>query len=257
VPAAASSTRFYYGWAVLLVAAAAMVGTLPGRTQGLGLVTEPILAERGLERVQWAHINFWATLIGSFGAIGIGRILDRHGSRVVLTGTVLALGAIVWTMAGTTSWVAMALLVTLTRGVGQSALSVISLAMVGQWFVRRLTVAMAVYAVVMSVGFMTAFPLVGGMVQARGWRTAWMSIGVALFAALAPLAWLVVRRSPEACGLQPDGGAPREPLAPAPLTGWDWRAAVANRAFWVFALGSALYGLVAACIGLFNESILA
>jgi len=35
----------YYGWIVLLVAAAAMVGTLPGRTQGLGLITEPLLAD--------------------------------------------------------------------------------------------------------------------------------------------------------------------------------------------------------------------
>ena len=32
----------YYGWVNLTVAAAAMVGTLPGRTQGLGLVTEPL-----------------------------------------------------------------------------------------------------------------------------------------------------------------------------------------------------------------------
>ena len=36
---------FYYGWVVLFVAAAAMVGTLPGRTQGLGLITEPLLAD--------------------------------------------------------------------------------------------------------------------------------------------------------------------------------------------------------------------
>ena len=35
--AAARPARLYYGWAVLLVAAAAMVGTLPGRTQGLGM----------------------------------------------------------------------------------------------------------------------------------------------------------------------------------------------------------------------------
>ena len=36
-----------------------------------------------------------------------------------------------------------------------------------------------------------------------------------------------------------------------------WRDAVATPAFWVFALGTALYGLVASGIGLFNESILA
>ena len=45
------AARLYYGWTVLLVAAAAMVGTLPGRTQGLGLITEPLLADLGLDRV--------------------------------------------------------------------------------------------------------------------------------------------------------------------------------------------------------------
>ena len=57
-----------------------------------------------------------------------------------------------------TSVAALAVLVTLTRGLGQSALSVVSLTMVGQWFVRRIDTAMAIYSVVMSVGFMMAFP---------------------------------------------------------------------------------------------------
>jgi hypothetical protein len=34
------TSRVYYGWIVLTLAAAAMVGTLPARTQGLGLITE-------------------------------------------------------------------------------------------------------------------------------------------------------------------------------------------------------------------------
>ena len=76
---------------MLLVAAAAMVGTLPGRTQGLGLITEPLLADLGIDRVAYAELNFWATLVGALGAIGIGHLLDRFGSRVVLTS--VALGA--------------------------------------------------------------------------------------------------------------------------------------------------------------------
>ena len=91
----------YYGWYVLLVAAAAMVGTLPGRTQGLGLITEPLLADLGLGRVAYAEVNLWATLVGSLGAIGIGHLLDRFGSRVVLTSVALALGLVV---AGRSVW---------------------------------------------------------------------------------------------------------------------------------------------------------
>ena len=54
--------RMSYGWIVLLTAAAAMVGTLPGRTQGLGLVTEPLLADLGISRIDYAQLNLWATL---------------------------------------------------------------------------------------------------------------------------------------------------------------------------------------------------
>lgn len=237
----------FYGWTVLLLAAAAMLGTLPGRTQGLGLVTEPLIAELGIGRVEYAQLNLWATLIGSVFAIGIGRFIDRLGTRLVLTIVALALGVVVVVMSDVQSFWALAIAVTLTRGLGQSALSVISLAMVGQWFVRRIDTAMAIYSIVMSIGFMIAFPVVGSIVQSSGWRTAWLIIGVALIVLLAPVSWIVLRRSPES----PSGAST------AFADGATWQEALSTPAFWLFAIGAALYGLVASGIGLFNESILA
>jgi MFS family permease len=259
MPSAPVSRRFY-GWRVLIVAAAAMVGTLPGRTQGLGLITEPLLADFALDRVTYAELNFWATILGSAGAIGIGHLIDRLGSRRVLTLVAVALGAVVCVMSLTTTIVGLAASLTLTRALGQSALSVVSLAIVGQWFVRRIDRAMAIYSVVMSVGFMLAFPLVGSAVQAWGWRTAWLGVGVALIIALAPIAWMIVRRNPEEVGLLPDGdGGTAAPGATGTdiVSGYAWSEALATPLFWVFAIGAALYGLVASGIGLFNESILA
>jgi MFS family permease len=235
-------------WRVLLVAAAAMVGTLPGRTQGLGLITEPLLADLHLDRVRFAELNFWATMLGSAGAIGVGQLIDRLGARVVLTVVALALGAVVCAMSEATSFVALAAWVTLTRALGQSALSVVSLAMVGQWFARKIERAMAVYSIVMSIGFMIAFPAVGALVQQRGWRIAWLAVGLTLVVALAPLAWTVVRRPPSREGAQPDVAA---------AEGYRWDVALRMAAFWIFAAGTALYALVASGIGLFNESILA
>src|SRR5258708_4957827 len=260
MPAApARPARLYYGWAVLLVAAAAMVGTRPGRTQGLGLITEPLIADLGLDRVTYAQLNFWATILGAGFALGIGRLLDAFGGRIVLTVVAVALGLVVCGMARAASLAQLAVWVTLTRGLGQSALSVISIALVGHWFARRIDTAMAVYSIVLSVGFMAAFPLVGWLVQAWGWRDAWFALGAALIAGLAPLSWLIVRRSPAAIGLAPDGDLPGsgEGRADGERAGHTWRAALATPAFWVFALGTALYGLVASGIGLFNESILA
>ncbi|HJU42845.1 MAG TPA: MFS transporter [Vicinamibacterales bacterium] len=238
-----------YGWVVLLVAAGAMVGTLPGRTQGLGLVTEPLMADLGLGRVQYAQLNLWATLIGSLFAIGIGRFIDRLGARIVLTAVALALGVVVAIMSGVQSFWPLAIAVTLTRGLGQSALSVVSLAMVGQWFVRRIDMAMAIYSIALSIGFMIAFPVVGSLVQSRGWRVAWLSIAAGLLVILTPAAWLLVRK--------PTGGDRPEVVASAVDEGATWQEAITTPAFWVFASGAALYGLVASGIGLFNESILA
>jgi MFS family permease len=243
---------FYYGWVVLGIAALAMVGTLPGRTQGLGLITEPLLRDLGMHRVRFAQINLVATLLGSGFCFGIGGLLDRHGSRIVLTSLALLLGGVVMALSSVESAVMLLVLITLTRGLGQSALSVVSLAMPGKWFRRRLTWAMGVYALVMSLGFMMAFPAVGAIVLMRGWRFAWMSVGAALLFGLAPIAWLFVR--PE-----PDTNDELEHLDQPTSRAIDstFAAALQTPAFWVFGLASSLYGLVASGIGLFNESILA
>jgi MFS family permease len=242
-----------------------MVGTLPGRTQGLGLITEPLIADLGLDRVTYAQLNLWATIAGAGFAIGVGRLMDRFGARIVLTAVAASLGLVVCAMSRARSTVDLGIWMMLTRGLGQSALSVVSIATVGHWFVRRLDFAMAVYSVVLSVGFMAAFPLVGWLVQAHGWRSAWLAVGLALIAGLAPLCWLVVRRSPASIGLEPDGaiaGSDRGQTGVRPgsdpgLTPFSLAEALGTPAFWVFALGTALYGLVASGIGLFNESILA
>ena len=82
----------------------------------------------------------------------------------MLTALAVLLGAVVVAMSRVHGAVMLLVLITLTRGLGQSALSMVSLAMAGKWFRRRLTWAMAVYAVVMSIGFMMAFPIVGSLV---------------------------------------------------------------------------------------------
>jgi MFS family permease len=253
-----SATRktFYYGWANLGVAALAMVGTLPGRTQGLGLITEPLIGDLRIDRIDYATINLWATLIGALFCLPCGRLTDRFGARSVLTGIALALGVTVIAMSGATGAVALCIAITLTRGFGQSALSVVSLALVGKWFARRLNIAMAYYSLLVGIGFIAAFPSVGAAVTHLGWRTTWVGVGWFLVAILAPTAWLIVRSVPEDAGLHPDGESDPQEIrgAEEDLTLWQ---ALRSPAFWVFALSSSVFGLVYSGISLFNESILA
>ena len=247
-----SAQGIYYGWANVAVAALAMAGTLPGRTQGLGLVTEPLLADFQIDRVTFANINLWATLIGSLFCLPCGRLVDRFGARLVLTLVTAALGVAVLGMTAAHGAWALAAGVTLTRGFGQSALSVVSLALVGKWFGRRIDYAMGVYALLVGIGFIAAFPSVGSAVLGYGWRAAWNGVGMFLLIALTPVAWLVTRDGPELTDEFSTGAAGGAGAAGDLTLG----QALGGAPFWTFALSSAMFGLVYSGISLFNQSIL-
>jgi len=249
--------RFYAGWIHVAVAALAMVATLPGRSQGLGMITEPLLADMHVSHVSFGQMNFAATVIGGAFCLACGPLIDWLGARIVLTLVSAALGATVLWMSRVHSAAELVVALTLTRGFGQSALSVVSLTIVGKWFVKRLPTAMAVYAILLSIGFCIAFPTVGAAAAHSGWRPVWWWIGFLLLIGMTPIAWLLVRRTPESIGLHADGESESVATEVAsPAEGFTLAAALASPAFWAFALSAAAFGLVSTGLMLFNEAVL-
>lgn len=244
---------FYYGWVVLIFAAVAMVATLPGRSVGIGLITEPLIADLGISRLDFAEKNFWATIFGALFNLICGVTIDRFGVRAVVTAVLFVLSLVVLGFSQMTGAGFLLLLLILMRGVGQSALSVVSLTMVGKWFVRRLSVAMGIFAVLMSLGFAVAIVVAGDVVLKQGWRVMWSGLGWTLMV-LSGLCVLFVRRDPEAVGL--DTEVVKDDESDEPVVGFTLVQALMTPAFYVFAIGSALYNLVIAGVMLFNQSIL-
>ena len=244
---------FYYGWVVLIFAAVAMVATLPGRSVGIGLITEPLIADLGISRLDFAEMNFWATIFGALFNLICGVTIDRFGVRAVVTAVLFVLSLVVLGFSQMTGAGFLLLLLVLMRGVGQSALSVVSLTMVGKWFVRRLSVAMGIFAVLMSLGFAVAIVVAGDVVLKQGWRVMWSGLGWILMI-LSGLCLLFVRRDPEAVGL--DIEVVKDDESQEPVIGFTLVQALMTPAFYVFAIGSALYNLVIAGVMLFNQSIL-
>ena len=231
-----------------------MVATLPGRSVGIGLITEPLIADLGISRLDFAEKNFWATIFGALFNLICGVSIDRFGVRAVVTAVLFVLGAVVLGFSQVASGgIVFIFLLILMRGVGQSALSVVSLTMVGKWFVRRLSVAMGIFAVLMSLGFAVAIVVAGDVVLNQGWRVMWSGLGWILMV-LAGLCMLFVRRDPEAVGL--DTEVVKDDESQEPVIGFTLVQALMTPAFYVFAIGSALYNLVIAGVMLFNQSIL-
>jgi MFS family permease len=258
--------------AAIGVAAAAMVATLPGRTHGLGLITEPLLADLSLGRVPYAALNFWATIIGAAFCLPVGWLIDRFGVRLVLAAVLLSLGATVVAMSGMAAagrvvllpapevflsrgieWSAVPLdlflLVLLTRGLGQSALSVVSLAVVGKAAGDRPGVVIGIYSFLVAVGFMAAFTGMKAAFEQLGsdWRSLWAGLGWVLIG-FGVLALLFVRNW---------SAAPTSADAAESTWGVSLRAALLSPGFWAYGLATSFYGMIAAGMSLFNQSLLA
>ena len=174
---------FYYGWVNLLMAALAMVATLPGRSVGIGLITEPLIADLGLTRLSFGEMNFLATLLGASFNLLCGPAIDRFGARSVVAVILAALGFILLAFSNVVTASMLLLLLILTRGLGQSALSVVSLTIVGKWFVRRLSIAMGIFSVIISIAFGVAILFTQSQVLSLGWRATWAGLGWVLLGA--------------------------------------------------------------------------
>ena len=238
-------------WVNVLIAALIMVATLPGRTQGLGMITEPLLRDLNVDRVSYAHINLWATLLGAIVCLPAGRIFDRLGLRTTTALITALLSLVVWRMSGLAGGIAaLFVMVFATRALGQSALSVSSITVVGKAFDRNIGFATGVYSVLLSLGFAGAFTIVGGVVRNSGWREAWSGIAMALVLFVAPAVLVFIREPGGAKSSQGEKDA-------AGSEGMSLRDALGTSAFWVFGGATSLYGLVASGLGLFNEAVLA
>lgn len=240
--------RSRVAWTQVVLASLLMLATLPGRTQGLGLITEPLIADLRLDRVSYATMNLWATLLGATLCLPAGWIIDRVALRWVTAAITLCLGVIVWKLSSFVGSAVMFFALLLgTRALGQSALSVCSITTVGKWFSHRAGFAMGVYSVLLSVFFAAAFVAVGASVRANGWRTAWMQIALALICLVTPLVILTLRE-PQTAAVEKNSSSME--------TGSTLFDALRSGAFWLFAGAAALFNLVSSGLGLFNEAVL-
>jgi MFS family permease len=240
----------HFGWPAIIVGAMAMVATYPGRTHGLGMVTEPLLKDLGLAdadgRVFYATLNFWGTLLGSLFCLPVGWLFDRFDRRIILAGNLMLLGLAVWWMSQAESWPQLFLALVLTRGLGQSALSVVSITIVAKSFrPQQLGLAMAFYAMLFApfqwlliMGVRFSLIDIG-----LDWREVWAGVGGAVFA-LSVTAGLIARRP----RLDEAAGAPDH-------SGFTLWQALATPAFWLFGLTVSIWGMIASGVTLFNEDI--
>jgi MFS family permease len=233
---------FFYGWVLVGVVFVTMGVGINARS-AFSLLFPPILAEFGWERGLAAGAFSFGFLVSAVLSPIVGRVLDRHGPLLVvelgvaLTGAGLLLATLVeepWQLYAT-----LGLLV----GAGSNLLGyTVQSLFLTSWFVRRRGLATSIAFSGVGVGALAIMPWMQGVIEEAGWRAACWMLGIVSLVLLAPLN-LLLRRRPQALGMQPDGdgrgaGATRSSAAanvvdPAwAATEWTLARAAQTARFW-------------------------
>ncbi len=204
---------FYYGWVVVGVGAAAVTSRVVGSVEAASVFVAALTAEYGWS----ATLLAVPTLIGSSGsALGgpfVGRVLDKRGPRLVTAVGTALVGISCFVLAATQSIFFYIAFYGLLRMAGQGMVQLSSQITAAKWFERRRGRAIALITLISSVGLVGAPPVAQALIDGPGIAVAWMAFGfLALGIGTVPSVLLLVR-SPEDLGLQPDG-APRAQALP-------------------------------------------
>ena len=232
---------FYYGWVVLAVGALGMIMTSPGQTYTVSIFIEHFISDLGLSRSLVSALYTVGTLIGGFLLPWTGRLVDRRGVRRTMTAIAALFGIACMFMGTVRGAIMLAIGFTLIRWLGQGSLWLVSANAINRWWVLRRGTAMGLAGVLAAVVGLGGYPwAVDRLIPWFGWRWTFASLGMVTVAILVPLAWWLLRDSPEELGLIPDGGAkPQAPVEePRPEENWAVSEAIRTPAFWILSLGS-------------------
>lgn len=217
---------------------------------------KPMQAALGWSTAELTGAFSLALLCSGAAALPIGNLLDRYGTRWLMTFGSCAAALLVLALAMVKS---LALFYLIWVGIGVAMAAVLydpAFALVATWFRRRRARALTILTFIAGFASVIFVPLAAWLVQVQGWRLALVSLALILGLGTIPLHALLLRRRPEDIGAAPDGDAAPATLSSADMSPADiireqsvpTRAALRGRAFWGLAAAFALTTLMAGAL---------
>ncbi|MBI2938818.1 MAG: MFS transporter [Chloroflexi bacterium] len=206
----------FYGW--VIVAVMATVGALCMALGSLnfGLFVKPMGDELGIGRSVFGWAQSARQVASAVTAPVVGGLIDRFGSRVLLTTAAVITGGAVFCLAFVSEGWQLVVLFALMGVVGMNGPgALVTSVPVTKWFVRNRGKAFSFMSLGIPVGGLIFVPLSQVFIDTVGWRNAWILLAVVGAGLIVPLSLIFVRRQPEDLGLLPDGGPP----TPKPTVG--------------------------------------
>lgn len=261
VSGARPARRRYYGWVVAGTLATTETVSWGVLFYAFSVFLVPMRDDLGWSAAALTGAYSLALLVSGLAAPFVGRWLDRHGPRGLMTaGSILGtLLVVAWAGAG-----GIVAYYAIWAGLGLAMAATLyepAFATLAHWFERDRGRAMLLVTVAAGFASTIFLPLSAWLVDRFGWRQALLVLAAILAATVLPHA-LLLRRRPEDLGLLPDGmtqeaagktgigtGTGTGTAAGAGPPGVSARVAMCAPAFWWLTAAFFLEALAAVAVG--------
>ncbi len=191
--------RLFYGYVIVAVALCIMF-VADGIFYTFGVFFEPVLTEFGWTRtVVSGAFSFSMILVGLL-SIGMGRLNDRFGPRIILIGCGFFLGLGYVLMSQISAVWQLYLFFGVLIGIGESAFIVPLQSTVARWFAKRRGMMTGIAISGVGLGQMI-IPLVSNqLISIYGWRISYIIVGIVALV-LIIVAAQFLKRDPGQIGL--------------------------------------------------------
>jgi MFS family permease len=249
-PIGPSSSRIFYGWYVVYAVSLVMMTTAGFAFYNLPVLLDAFVAERGFS-VSVAS-NATAIFFIAAGMAGVisGQFVDRFDPRyTIMAAATMASLALLTIGRLTEAWQLFAFYAVFGFAYGGCGL-IPTTTLVARWFERRRALALSIASTGLSLGGVVVTPISVLLILNLGLAGAAPWLALAFFLGVVPATYWIVRASPLAMGLSPDGEVHDERTGPKPVPHhiplaqvWRSRFFIAGTAAFLFALGAQVGGI--------------
>ncbi|NJK43686.1 MAG: MFS transporter, partial [Pleurocapsa sp. SU_196_0] len=194
----------FHGWRMVWALAVSTTVAYGVLYYSFAVFVQPMEREQGWNRAQTSLAFSLAMLVAGLVAPALGRVLDRHGSREVMSLGALASSGLlmIWAQSSSLPW-----LYATWVGLGVCASATFydpAFTAVAVWFRRHRARAMLTITLVAGLASTIFVPLDTWLLARLGWRDA-VRVLAGLMLLTAPLLWFTLRHHPSDLGQFVDG----------------------------------------------------
>jgi MFS family permease len=236
------------------IVAAGLTG--PGQTIGVSVFIDHLVDDLSLTRSEVSTAYLIGTLAGALMLPSVGKFIDRRGVRVaqVLIGLLFGLALVNMSFVNGLIWLVIGF--GGIRFLGQGSLSLVSTVTVQLRFERTRGTALGIFTTA-SAGVMALVPVVLAVViNAVGWRNAWLVSAAAVVVIVVPIAWFGLRDLPVGTRTPATRDASVEITGRSDVDSFQRGEAMRTGSFWLLASVSGAAGMMVTALNFHQIDLL-